>query len=261
MKVGGGMLHSLATWDSSRPWFLGSHSMNRDSEGGKKKSKEKGRRWETGLNKNIQHLCNKGSYQTECKREKMYWYHVQDKKLIARIYKESLKLNNERASNLTENGQTIWTDISLPKDEWPDISLQKMSKWSKGTLLNFAFHLLEFSRFLYLEGNSIPNSTSEERGLGRGSEVQPLPRVCGFFWVPHSRWGKAQNQMWKTLLLAALPGLTASRGTQIWPWTSVWPPHALGTLTFPLWILLTRSAGDSQWDSNPINSNNPTSID
>lgn len=37
----------------------------------------------------------------------MYWYHVQDKKLIARIYKESLKLNNERASNLTENRQMI----------------------------------------------------------------------------------------------------------------------------------------------------------
>lgn len=251
MKVGRGMLHSLTTWDSSRQWFLGSHSMNRDSEGGKKKSKEKRRRWEIGLNKNIEHLCNKGSYQTECKREKIYWYHVQDKKLIARRYKESLKLNNKRASNLTENGQTIWTDISL----------QKMSKWLKGILLNFAFYLLEFSRFLYLEGNSISNSTSEERGLGRGSEVEPLPHVCKLFWVPHSRGGKAQNQMWKTLPLSALPRLTAYRVTQIWPWTSDWPPHALGTLTFPLWILLTRLAGDSQWGSNPINSNNPTSID
>lgn len=98
---------------------------------------------------------------------------------------------------------------------------QKMSKWLKDILLNFAFHLLEFSRFLYLEGNSIPSSTSEERGLGRGSEVEPLPSVCRLVRVPHSRGGKTQNRTWKTLPLSALPRLTAYRGTQIWPWTSV----------------------------------------
>lgn len=49
-----------------------------------------------------------------------------------------------------------------------DISLQKMSKWPKGMLLNFAFHLPVFSRFLYAEGNSIPYSTLRRKRAGPG---------------------------------------------------------------------------------------------